>query len=271
MLRQVEITPDVMSACWAHALTTEKEEIMGLLVGKMEGDTLVLSAMKVIRRLTKQKDRVEFDNKDLIEGSEFAESLPSSVRVLGWYHSHPHITVHPSHVDLATQAGYQLMDENFVGLIFSVFNYDPNTGIDSKEVAAFQSVVGEEHLQEYSPQCGGRVGQDCVGGHGQHPGHTEGGGGGGAPKGCGGQQGGDGPGLQPGLSRGPPGQAEQSGDWAHAGQHQGEGGGPGGQGGVPQEEEERTIAEVGGFELTKGRHNLVNFIVPVFRDILYRY
>ena len=143
MLQKVIITPGVMSACWAHALTTEKEEIMGLLIGKMEEDTLVLSAMKVIRRLTKQKDRVEFDNRDLIAGSEFAESLPDSVRVLGWYHSHPHITVHPSHVDLTTQAGYQMMDENFVGLIFSVFNYDPNTGIDSKEVAAFQSVQGE--------------------------------------------------------------------------------------------------------------------------------
>ena len=117
---------------------------MGLLVGRMEDDILM-----VIRRLTKQKDRVEFDNRDLIAGSEFAESLPGSLRVLGWYHSHPHITVHSSHVDLATQASYQTMDINFVGLIFSFFNYDPNTSINSKEVAAFQSVKGEggEHLQ----------------------------------------------------------------------------------------------------------------------------
>jgi len=143
MLASVVVTPDVMSACWAHALTTEKEEIMGLLVGKMIEDTLVISAMKVIRRLTKQKDRVEFDNRDLISGAEFAESLPGTVSVSGWYHSHPHITVHPSHVDLATQASYQTMDNNFIGLIFSVFNYDPHTGIDTKEVAAFQSVKGE--------------------------------------------------------------------------------------------------------------------------------
>ena len=139
MLHSVVITPDVMSACWAHALNTEKEEIMGLLVGRMEEDTLMISAMKVIRRLTKQKDRVEFDNRDLIAGTEFAESLKGSMNVLGWYHSHPHITVHPSHVDLATQSSYQTMEQNFVGLIFSVFNYDPNTGSDSKEVTAFQS------------------------------------------------------------------------------------------------------------------------------------
>ena len=141
MLHSVVISPEVLSACWAHALTTETEEIMGLLVGKMNDDVLEISALKVIRRLTKQKDRVEIDNRDLIAGTEFAESLSGALRVFGWYHSHPHITVHPSHVDLATQASYQTMDENFVGLIFSVFNYDPNTGVDTKEVVAFQSVL----------------------------------------------------------------------------------------------------------------------------------
>ena len=97
---------------WIHV-----KDLAGLVVHsvKMEDDILMFSAMKVIRRLTKQKDRVEFDNRDLIAGSEFAESLPGSLRVLGWYHSHPHITVHPSHVDLATQASYQTMDINFVG------------------------------------------------------------------------------------------------------------------------------------------------------------
>lgn len=43
-------------------------------------------------------------------------------RVIGWYHSHPHITVLPSHVDIKTQATYQMLDEGFVGLIFSTFN-----------------------------------------------------------------------------------------------------------------------------------------------------
>ena len=143
MLTNVVVSPDVMSACWSHALITEKEEIMGLLVGKMVENTLVISAMKVIRRLTKQRDRVEIDNRDLIAGAEFAESLPGSLSVFGWYHSHPHNTVHPSHVDLATRASYQTMNKNFVGLIFSVFNYDPKTGIDTREVTAFQAGKGK--------------------------------------------------------------------------------------------------------------------------------
>lgn len=48
--------------------------------------------------------------------------ISSPIQVLGWYHSHPHITVWPSHVDVGTQADYQLMDSNFIGLIFSCFN-----------------------------------------------------------------------------------------------------------------------------------------------------
>lgn len=80
-------------------------------------------------------------------------------RVIGWYHSHPHITVMPSHVgedykwyskqptscvliselwkhrpnlakkllvpvDVRTQRMYQMLDPGFVGLIFSCFNED---------------------------------------------------------------------------------------------------------------------------------------------------
>src|SRR4051812_3056632 len=74
-------------------------------------------------------------------------------RVIGWYHSHPHITVFPSHVgsyevsginshsefglsslkifqrqthdlDLRTQESQQLMDPRFCGIIISCFNTD---------------------------------------------------------------------------------------------------------------------------------------------------
>ena len=38
------------------------------------------------------------------------------------YHSHPHITVLPSHVDLKTQAAYQMLDDGFVGIIISAFS-----------------------------------------------------------------------------------------------------------------------------------------------------
>ncbi|XP_024543359.1 lys-63-specific deubiquitinase BRCC36-like [Selaginella moellendorffii] len=36
--------------------------------------------------------------------------IGNTARVIGWYHSHPHITVLPSHVDLRTQQSFQMLD-----------------------------------------------------------------------------------------------------------------------------------------------------------------
>jgi hypothetical protein len=90
------------------------------------------------------------------------EAARSSTRVIGWYHSHPHITVLPSHVDVQTQAMYQqlvnpanqlsepasigfdvgclafLQEEGFIGLIFSVFSELPDS-THRMQVVAFQA------------------------------------------------------------------------------------------------------------------------------------
>ena len=66
--------------------------------------------------------------------------------MVGWYHSHPHITALPSHVDLGTQLNYQMLDVNFVGLIFSVFNHDAKTKSASEQVCCFQSANGQPRL-----------------------------------------------------------------------------------------------------------------------------
>ncbi|XP_075667270.1 uncharacterized protein LOC142636866 isoform X2 [Castanea sativa] len=67
-----------------------------------------------------------------------------TTRVIGWYHSHPHITVLPSHVDVRTQAMYQLLDAGFIGLIFSCFSEDANK-VGRIQVIAFQSSDGKQN------------------------------------------------------------------------------------------------------------------------------
>ena len=57
--------------------------------------------------------RVEVATEDLSGASTVAEQL--GLQVVGWYHSHPHITVFPSHVDVRTQGQYQQLDAGFVG------------------------------------------------------------------------------------------------------------------------------------------------------------
>lgn len=72
-----------------------------------------------------QSDRVEIHPTQLAEAATEADIMSQTsgreTRVVGWYHSHPHITPMPSHVDVRTQGTYQLMDSSFVGLIFAVF------------------------------------------------------------------------------------------------------------------------------------------------------
>ncbi|XP_057967122.1 uncharacterized protein LOC131157178 isoform X2 [Malania oleifera] len=71
-------------------------------------------------------------------------AMGRTTRVIGWYHSHPHITILPSHVDVRTQAMYQLLDSGFIGLIFSCFSEDAHK-VGRIQVIAFQSLDGRQN------------------------------------------------------------------------------------------------------------------------------
>lgn len=53
------------------------------------------------------QDRVECSGAQMAEVAQQAERITAetgrTTRVVGWYHSHPHITVLPSHIDVNTQ------------------------------------------------------------------------------------------------------------------------------------------------------------------------
>lgn len=55
-----------------------------------------VSALCLLQRQTRAKDRCEIAVEHLVAATEKADAL--KLGVVGWYHSHPHITVHPSHV-----------------------------------------------------------------------------------------------------------------------------------------------------------------------------
>ncbi|KAJ8725635.1 hypothetical protein PYW08_003818 [Mythimna loreyi] len=146
MLNKVLLSSDVALVCVQHALSTEKEEIMGLLIGEVHNSGTLVSIVSsvILRRLDKKPDRVEISEEQLVQATLRAEELAAEVnrplRVVGWYHSHPHITVWPSHVDLATQSMYQRMDTSFVGIIFAVFLTDQATKAPSVQITCFQSI-----------------------------------------------------------------------------------------------------------------------------------
>lgn len=148
-LQEVVVTDAVVQSCYSHALTTEKEEIMGVLIGEF---IQVSSSAKIahvvdsfiMQRSDKRADRVEIQPEQLFLATEWAERRSAEVgrrvKVCGWYHSHPHITPFPSHVDLATQGTYQqLVEKAWVGLIFSVFHTDTKRKSGDCSVHAFAS------------------------------------------------------------------------------------------------------------------------------------
>ncbi|XP_062969488.1 lys-63-specific deubiquitinase BRCC36-like [Cynocephalus volans] len=172
-VQAVHLESDAFLLCLNHALSTEKEEVMGLCIGELIDDTrsdskfaytgtetqtvaekvnnigiVHIHSVIILRRSDKRKDRVEISPEQLSAASTEAERLAEltghPMRVVGWYHSHPHITVWPSHVDVRTQAMYQMMDQGFVGLIFSCFIEDKNAKTGRVLYTCFQSIQAQK-------------------------------------------------------------------------------------------------------------------------------
>ncbi|XP_060105079.1 lys-63-specific deubiquitinase BRCC36 [Heteronotia binoei] len=148
-VQAAHLEADAFLVCLNHALSTEKEEVMGLCIGEVDTSQIVhIHSVIILRRSDKRKDRVEISPEQLSAASTEAERLAEltgrPMRVVGWYHSHPHITVWPSHVDVRTQAMYQMMDQGFVGLIFSCFIEDKNTKTGRILYTCFQSIQAQK-------------------------------------------------------------------------------------------------------------------------------
>uniref|UniRef100_A0A2K6D3A2 Lys-63-specific deubiquitinase n=1 Tax=Macaca nemestrina TaxID=9545 RepID=A0A2K6D3A2_MACNE len=163
VVQAVHLESDAFLVCLNHALSTEKEEVMGLCIGELNDDPrsdskfaytetemrtvaekvdavriVHIHSVIILRRSDKGKDRVKISPEQ--PSARLAELTGHPIRVSGWYHSHPHITVWPSHADVRTQAMCQMMDQGFVGLIFSCFIDDKNTKTGWVLYTCFQSI-----------------------------------------------------------------------------------------------------------------------------------
>nr|CDS32358.1 lys 63 specific deubiquitinase BRCC36 [Hymenolepis microstoma] len=134
---EIKLSPSVYQTIVTHALTHEKEEIIGLLLAEECESHIQIYAAKPFPRIVHQPDRVEMSEADLARGIEEADKLKAilgkNITVLGWYHSHPHITVHPSAVDIGTQARYESFNRKFFGIIVSVFDKENGGGESEKQ------------------------------------------------------------------------------------------------------------------------------------------
>ena len=73
----IKISNHVYQYCFQHALSTQTEEIMGLLIGEMkeEEDVMEIVSLRINRRLDKRPDRVEISPDQMINATLAAEKL----------------------------------------------------------------------------------------------------------------------------------------------------------------------------------------------------
>ncbi|XP_067579908.1 lys-63-specific deubiquitinase BRCC36 isoform X6 [Pseudorca crassidens] len=148
-VQAVHLESDAFLVCLNHALSTEKEEVMGLCIGEVShpvspAGTLLSSPTVSPGWVLPAPRAAEATGTPDSDPWTLAELTGRPMRVVGWYHSHPHITVWPSHVDVRTQAMYQMMDQGFVGLIFSCFIEDKNTKTGRVLYTCFQSIQAQK-------------------------------------------------------------------------------------------------------------------------------
>ncbi|KAJ3113697.1 DNA replication licensing factor mcm8 [Phlyctochytrium bullatum] len=149
--QNVHVSANVHFLLTTYALSTEREETLAMLMGRFErpkldagappptGEIGVVEGCLFCPRKDKRKDRVEISSEQLSQAISYAEQTQSSV--VGWAHSHPHITVFPSAVDLNCQQNQQLLGENFFGLIISCF--DEKNLSQRLQLTCFQSTYDE--------------------------------------------------------------------------------------------------------------------------------
>ena len=106
-LASISLGSEAAFCAVAHALSTERQEVMGLLFGRWapaegRGWRALVESAQPLSRSDRRADRVEVTAPQLAAAAEAAER--QGRRVVGWYHSHPHITAAASAVDVRTQA-----------------------------------------------------------------------------------------------------------------------------------------------------------------------
>uniref|UniRef100_A0A2K5M0I5 MPN domain-containing protein n=1 Tax=Cercocebus atys TaxID=9531 RepID=A0A2K5M0I5_CERAT len=155
VVQAVHLKSDAFLVCLNHALRELNDDPrsdskfaytgteMRTVAEKVDAVRIVhIHSVIILRRSGKGKDRVKISPEQ--PSARVAELTGRPIRVAGWYHSHPHITVWPSHVDVRTQVMCQMMDQGFVGLIFSCFIEDKNTKTGWVLYTCFQSTQAQK-------------------------------------------------------------------------------------------------------------------------------
>ncbi|SCV69624.1 BQ2448_2644 [Microbotryum intermedium] len=117
--KHVRISAVALIKMVMHARSGGQYEIMGLMQGKLDGDTMVVMdafALPVVgteTRVNAQNDANEF----MIQYIESSSAIGRLENIIGWYHSHPGYGCWLSGIDVQTQKIHQAFEDPFLAVV----------------------------------------------------------------------------------------------------------------------------------------------------------
>ncbi|KAJ1662409.1 COP9 signalosome catalytic subunit rri1 [Coemansia sp. RSA 1813] len=152
--RNVEISSLALVKMVMHARSGGDIEVMGLMLGKVVGQTMVVLDAFALpvegseTRVNAQQEAYEY----MVQYLEQSQAAGRHEPVIGWYHSHPGYGCWLSGIDVATQRLNQKYQEPFLAVVI-----DPKRTMSAGKVdlGAFRAFP-----EEYQPSGGLGIGSD---------------------------------------------------------------------------------------------------------------
>ncbi|GAA5964083.1 hypothetical protein JCM3765_000896 [Sporobolomyces pararoseus] len=143
--KKVRISAVALIKMVMHARSGGQYEIMGLMQGKLEGDTFVVMdafALPVVGTETRVNAANEA-NEFMIQYIESSPAIGRPENIVGWYHSHPGYGCWLSGIDVMTQKTNQQFQDPFLAVVI-----DPNRTVSAGrvEIGAFRT-----YPENYTP------------------------------------------------------------------------------------------------------------------------
>ncbi|BGP27160.1 COP9 signalosome complex subunit 5 [Rhodotorula toruloides] len=136
--KKVRISAVALIKMVMHARSGGQYEIMGLMQGKLDGDTFVVMdafALPVVGTETRVNAANEA-NEFMIQYIESSPAIGRPENIVGWYHSHPGYGCWLSGIDVMTQKTNQQFQDPFLAVVI-----DPNRTVSAGrvEIGAFRT------------------------------------------------------------------------------------------------------------------------------------
>jgi COP9 signalosome complex subunit 5 len=129
----VSISSTAIEKIKEHAGKNPDKEVIGLLIGRMEGNTLIIEDT-VTGEIVSEKTKAILTPETIAKIADEIVSGKIKGSIIGWYHSHPGFGVFMSEIDIKTQMKMQQFSPYIVALIIDptkneigFFTVDANT------------------------------------------------------------------------------------------------------------------------------------------------